>query len=822
MKRVPTLLLFLGLPIAAAAQNPLFAVRDAGEGRSRTYDVQHYRIELSFDEEKKKVFGTTTITVVPFPDELTRLEFDAEDLDVTKVLFRGKSLKYEILPLKLAVPLDRPYSYRDTLAVAITYSCTPSRGLFFVHPDSAYPDKPHQIWTQGEDMDNHFWFPCYDFPNDMATSEMIVTVRDSYVALSNGQLVSVTGNRKQKTKTFHWKQDIPHVSYLIMLAAGDYTVLTDSAGKLPLEYWVYPNHVDDAKVCFEQTPNMIEWFNEKIGYPYPWAKYAQVLIRDFTVGGMENTSATSLADYATVYDARARVDESPTSLIAHELAHQWWGDVVTCKDWRHLWLNESFASYFDLLWHEAALGRDEFDFRIYEAQQSGINSDRTAGRKPIVSVGSYGANLYPRGASVLHILRFVLGDRLFWKAINHYITKYQHTVVETNDLKVAVEEATGQNLHWFFDQWVYKAGYPVFDLSWAWNDSAKSVLLSVKQTQKTDSLTGVFRTPVDIELTMPEGKSTHPVEIFSRDTTFMLRSPSKPTLVIFDKGNWLLKELRWNKPVAEWEYQAESATNPVDRLRAIQELSRREKSAAFIPLFSRIALHDRMWAVRREAIAAFDRIDSTSPEQKQQIAHVLIQATHDPRSAVRQAAVLQLRQHSGPEVVAAVRAALNDSSYHVVGNALRTLARVDSVNAVATIRQYLDMQSHRNTVEVAALGALSVVDTAAAFTEAFSRARYGKPFNVRATALAILGKYGRQRSDVRDLYVSILRERQTYVRSQAIRWLGDNADTTLVPTLLTIANDKKDAAAESAMRSVEKIRNREERREEREVKKAGQ
>ncbi len=795
--------LLVCLPFSGISQS-VFPVRDDGEGPSRDYHVIHYRIEVSFDEAAKSVSGITTTTLTPFLPDLTTIEFDAEKLNVLGVSLGRTPLHFAVLPKKLAITLDRPYGPGDTLTIAVTYTCTPSRGLYFVQPDSSYPDKPWQIWSQGEDMDNHFWFPCYDFPNDMATSEMIATVRSPYVALSNGRLVDVKEDRGKKT--FHWRQDIPHASYLISLAAGAYAVLKDSADDIPLEYYVYPDQTADARVCFASTPDMVRWFGEKIGYKYPWAKYAQVLIRDFVEGGMENVSATSLADYAAVYDARARVDESPTSLIAHELAHQWWGDVVTCRDWRHLWLNESFASYFDPLWHEHVLGRDEFDYMMFNAQQGGINSDRHAGRKPIVSVGSFGANIYARGSSVLHMLRFVLGDRLFWKALHHYIMKYQHTPVETNDLKVAIEEATGQNLYWFFDEWVYRAGYPVFDLWYDWSDSAHAVLLHVRQTQKTDSLTGIFRTPVDVEVTTPEGAATQRFNILKGDTTLAIPAVSKPCLVIFDRGNWILKELKWTKSKEEWMYQAEHASGIVDRLRAVQELSEMKNNAENIPIVARIAREDPFWGVRREAVLALDKIDSAGAAAKDEIVTVLVAAAGDKHPAVRLAAVTQLRKYTEGRVIAAVRDALKDSSYRVVAAALGSIAKSDSANAAPLLLPFVDVSSHRNIIAASALRALGSVDSLRGLTLALERGRNGQPQELRFASLGILSRYGRGRNDVMQLLESIAREKQSFVRGYAIRLLGDFADRAAIPLLERIAADSADRSSPQAKTSIEKIR----------------
>lgn len=807
MRQILALSLLAILATPASSQ-PVFPVRDDGEEPNRAFHVIHYKIEVSFDEAARSVTGRTTTTLEVLTPDLAALEFDAENLRVSRVTLGGAPLAFDVRPKKLAVTLDRPRAGGDTLTLSVEYTCTPPRGLFFVQPDSGYPDRPRQIWSQGEDMDNHFWFPCYDFPNDMATSEMIATVRSSYVALSNGRLVDVKEDRTKKTKTFHWRQDIPHASYLISLAAGEYTVLKDRAGDIPLEYYVYPGHEEDARACFARTPEMVTWFGEMIGYKYPWAKYAQVLIRDFVVGGMENVSATSLADDATVYDARARVDELPTSLIAHELAHQWWGDVVTCRDWRHLWLNESFASYFDPLWHEHAFGRDEFDYMMFNAQRSGINSDKHVGRKPIVSVGSYGENIYPRGASVLHMLRFVLGDRLFWNAMHHYIVKYQHTNVETNDLKTAIEEATGQNLYWFFSEWIYKAGYPVFALSHEWSDSAKTLSLHVRQVQKTDSLTGVFRTPVDIELTMPEGRTTHRVNILSADTTLRFPAASRPLLVVFDRGNWLLKEMQWTKSGEEWRYQAEHALNPVDRILAVRELSGMANPGTWVPTLARISGADSFWAVRREAILGLDKADSLDETLKAAVKAALIAAASDRKPDVRASGVAQLRNFTGEPVAAALRAALKDSSYRVVAAALRSIAGADSVEARGILIASLDIPSHRNVVAASALRSLATIDSVRALALSLERGRYGQPREMRFTALGIISRYGRGRKDVLQLLGSIAGEKPSFVRDFSIRILGDLGDAQTIPLLEKIAADPEDRSSPQAKTGLEKIRKR--------------
>jgi aminopeptidase N len=804
IKALAVLTLGLGITLGQS----VFAVRGEGEARNRSYHVVHYKIEVSLDDQHKSVSGKVTTTLVPFLPSLDSIEFDAEEMQINRVTMGKNDLRFDVRPEKLVVYLDRAYSFTDTLAITTEYSCTPRRGLYFVQPDAGYPNKPRQIWTQGEDMDNHFWFPCYDFPNDKATSEVIATVPDRYVLVSNGKLMSVKENKKSKTKTFHWAEAKPQSSYLIMLAAGKYAVLKDHAGKLPVEYYVYPQDTTDARICFHETPRMIEFFDKKIGFPYPWEKYAQVTISDFMYGGMENTSATTLLDYTAVYGARERIDHPTTSLTAHELAHQWWGDVVTCKDWRHLWLNEGFADYFDLLYEEHSLGRNEFDYMVSHSQQAGIHADTTLGRKPIVSVGSYIENVYARGASVLHMLRFVLGEQLFWRALNHYITKHQFQPVETNDLKTAIEEATGQNLYWFFDEWVYKAGHPIFDVSYRWSDSTKTISLAVKQTQEVDSLTGVFRTPVDIEVTTPEGVSTRRVDVLSMDTTFTIPAQSKPELVLFDKGNWLIKELRFEKSPEEWRFQAQYASDPVDRMHAIRELMKLPNSEDVVPLLVKLALHDNFWAVRKEAVSSLGKIKTTNDSLKQEIKSTLVTGYKDEKSSVRSAAVEALEDYRGDDVMATLHSALKDSSYVVISSALRSLTTVDSANALATLIAYLYVPSHNNTVANTALTMIGKIDSEKAITLSFERAKYGEPLFTRYIALTLLARYGKTEEKVLDLFHSLLGDKNFLIKSTAVRMLGDIGDSSVLSDLESLAKDKNNRLAEIAAESVEKIKER--------------
>ncbi|MCX6134386.1 MAG: M1 family aminopeptidase [Ignavibacteriales bacterium] len=807
MKSFVSLILFL-LVISVAPAQEIFSPKDPGETPNRTYDVLHYKIEIKLNDSAKSVEGKVTTTFVPLLPALKTAVFDAGEMKIKSVKdAKGKDLKFTSTTSSVSIEFDKPHSYRDTLKVSIEYSCTPKQGLTFNNTSGAIPGKRSQIWSQGEETTNHFWFPCYDYPNDKSTSEVIGTVDARYSFLSNGKLISVTENKKEKTKTFHWKETKPHSSYLIMIAAGEYTILRDNLGKLPLEYWVYTDDTTNGRASFKYTPAMIKFFNETIGFDYPWEKYAQIILQDH-FGGMENTSATTLSDTWAVSDARGRIDNPSTSLLAHELVHQWWGDLVTCRDFRHMWLNESFASYYDPLFHRMFLGQDEFDYTLYQNQQAGVVVDTTRGRKPIVSVESYGENVYPRGAAVLHMLRFLLGDDLYHRAIKHYITKHAFQPVETNDLKIAIEESTGQNLQWFFDQWVYKAGHPVFAVSYQWDESAKHIALNVRQTQKTDSLTGVFRMPVDIEITTSAGATTHRIEILTKDSTYMLPVASRPSLVIFDKGDWLIKQLKFEKSFDEWKYQAMSATSLVDRILGIQALARMQKEGDVFSVFIDRMLHDSFWAVRRDAASqisqALAKYDSLRPAAKS----ALFAAIKDKRSEVRAVAAGALRWLRGNDVTQVLNGALNDSSYQVFGRALASIAKVDSAHALPVVKRYLTVPSRQNIVAGFALNALGTLDTAQAVAVAMEMVKDQTFTSTRFTSLSTIRWYGKGRGDAMAVVKEILKDPNESVRNYAALVLGDIGDASVIPALEALGNDKENPASATARQSVEKINKR--------------
>jgi aminopeptidase N len=676
-------------------------------------------MHISFDEPAKKVKGTVlhTLTILPQREPVTSIPFDAMDMTIERVWLQDAAGKRSQLSFdtsdanKLHILLPKPAAFDVPMTIGIEYTGQPKRGMYFIAPDTFYTTRPEQIWTQGEGEDNRHWLPTYDYPNDKTTTEMFVTVRSDQQALSNGHLVDKKKN-KDGTVTWHWKEENPYSTYLIMLGVGKYEIPTDKWRGKDVQYWVYPGWEKEAHRIFGLTPDMLEFFSSRTGFQYAWEKYAQIAIADFMYGGMENVSATTLNDYV-LYDKRSGVDFSGEGLIAHELAHQWFGDVLTCRSWIHMWLNESFATYFEALYREYHDGKDEFDEEMYGAQMAGINTEIYKGKRPIVATNAYTENTYPRGAATLNMIRHILGDSGWWNAIDHYLHKHAFQPVVTEDLKIAFQEATGQNLSWFFDEWIYKSGHPVFDVNYTYDDAAKLVRLHVAQTQKQDSLTGIFRMPVDVELWMPDGsRRLETIRISDSTQNFTLVSPQKPLVVLFDKGNTLIKELHFKKDPSEWIYQLANSKLAIERSQAAMALvpSEVSESDAIWNALATTATRDSFWATRLHALQSL----ATWPDGTHRIDPLLVQIIHqDPRPDLRSAAVQLAGQRlDKTEAMPLLQEVIvRDSSYSVVGAALRALAKVDSVAAFPMAMQFLATSSPRDRIRQAAIDVIDASNT---------------------------------------------------------------------------------------------------------------
>jgi aminopeptidase N len=549
---------------------------------TRTYDVLHYLIRTRFDVPQKTVIGDVTVTLKPLAEGFSSFALDASDMRIESVTLSpsGAQLRWSQPPDKLLIDLDRSLGPNDSLSVRIRYRATPRRGLFFVpaKPDRTF-SKPAHIWTQGEPEDNHRWFPCYDYPDDKATTEQYITTGATEIAISNGALAETTTN-PDGTRTFHWVMQQPHSTYLTSLVVGDYVKLTDAYEKVPLEYYTYHGTEKTALRAFSETPEMMRLFTRVLNYDYPYQKYAQTIVSAYFFGGMENITATTHSD-SEILAPGDELPDATSELISHELSHSWFGDLVTCKSWKELWLHEGFATFMEAVFKEHKEGRDAYMLQMRENERLYQLEDQSRYRRPIVfdryrhPAELFDATLYQKGGFILHMLRETVGDEIFWKSLNKYLDEHKYGNVETADLQRAFERTSGKRLDWFFDQWVYKAGYPELRVRHTYQPGSKQLTLTVEQTQAPDAMTpAVFRLPVEIEIATASGTRTERIEINSRTQVFNFRLDSKPLMIRFDKRASIIKKLSFPQPESMVAYQLSHSTDALGRMQAAQTLAR--------------------------------------------------------------------------------------------------------------------------------------------------------------------------------------------------------------------------------------------------------
>jgi aminopeptidase N len=748
------------LGVTAHAQS-IFAVSfDAG--RSHPYDVLHTAIDVSFDEMHREVIGSVVHCVRVVADSVGGITLDADStMRIASATANAASCAYALSGERLTITLPAAAHYGDTLELAISYRVAPTEGLYMLGPDSSNPARRHQIWTQGEAEEHHHWVPLYDFPNDRATTEMRITVPKEWKALSNGDLLERRANG-DGTATWHYRLDRPHSSYLMMLAAGDYLVTRDTVDGMPLSYWSYPDAPDRVAPTFSETPDVMRFLVKRIGVPYPWSSYAQVVVSEFMYGGMENTSATMLTDDALINGAM-RVDYDPAGLIAHEAAHQWFGDLVTARDWGHLWLQESFATFLASQYVGARYGEPALLNDMWEGGELALRSDSTTGRDPIAMGSGKVANLYQRGARVLYMLEKLVGEESFWRGVRLYLERNRYGNVETADFKNAMEDATGIELDWFFRQWIIGAGAPRLAVTHEYRDDSLRVV--VRQTQRIDSLTGVFRMPLPIAAFLERGVVRDTVWLAHEADTFAIAVPAKPRYVVVDEGQTTLKRLEHQRTPEELAAQL-AAPNMLDRWEAVASITRVDSVSRREPWRVRAlatAYHREPTAEVRDAI-----VNGAGRLAGDGVAELVIEALRDSSIDVRVGAVdLMHRVADRSSRARLLRERLADSSTRVVAAAIENLAATDTVGLRATLAKWKGIDGRRGRMAQAWVDAVS----AAQFDElvddvaAYARAPYSK--TTRWHAFIALRSLDRTTPRVRETILRGLSDASANVREAA-------------------------------------------------------
>jgi aminopeptidase N len=751
--------------------------------RNRDYDLQHVKTALKFDIATRGVTGDTTQTLAILRDGTNHVEFDSIGLTISAVTVNGKTAKFTTTNAKLFVELGRDAKTGEKFDVNIRYTGNPKKGLYFVLPDKNYPDRPKEVWTQGESEDTRYYIPIYDYPNARPTSEMIVTVPKEWIVISNGKLVSVT-NSGTDNKTWDWRQDKPLSTYLISVVAGEFHETKVMWHGIPVTYDVPRGDENKVATTFTDTPQMLQYFSDRLGVLYPWDKYAQTSVDDFVEGGMENTSATTLTTSGLV-DPRlaAETHEASDSLNSHELAHQWFGDYVTCKDWADLWLNEGFATFMQMMWEEHSAGKDESAYSNWNTARGWMGQPRIYG-EPVVTRNfgdalEYAGNIYDKAGLILEMLRAQLGDEAFFGALHHYLDVNKNKNVVTADLVKAIEESTNTNVDRFFNQWIYGAGAPKFKLHAIYDAGAHQEKLTVEQTQKVEGHVGLFEVPVEVELTTAAGKKGYWIQVTKAEETFPFPADFAPMMVLFDKGNKILKSAEFEKPVAELVYQLEHADAVTDRADAALALGGFAKENSAVEALGRAAAHDAFWGVRVQAVQSLGRINSDATKK------LVLAALDDKEPWVRVPVVRQLaRIPNDPEIIARLNTLYkNDPAFGVRGAALGVLAQMKAPGVYEMLVAAVSSDSPNDSLRRAALSGFAALGDERAVPMLMEWSSLGKPLDSRPAAIQSLGRLGLKDSAVEARLIGYLDETYDSVRRSAIGALGSRGDPAAIPAL---------------------------------------
>ncbi|HEY4036891.1 MAG TPA: M1 family aminopeptidase [Ktedonobacteraceae bacterium] len=690
----------------------------------RPADMQHVKLVITLDFDQETIAGTVYTTFSALYEEVRTISFDAIELQIEKVsLENGPELVHTTTDKKLIVTLDRIYHHGEVFTIAVQYHAMPRIGLHFIKPIPEDPTRPVQAWTFGQPRYHSYWFPCHDAPNDRATTEVIATVPSQFLTVSNGNLIEVIDNGA--TKTHHWRHDVPHAVYLISLVVSDFAVIEDNYQGKPVTYYVRKDRQEDAPLYMGQTPEMMRFFSEFTGVEYPYDKYAQTVVEVYT-GAMEHTTCTTHS-FALLMDKKASLDLDFVPVVAHELAHQWFGDLVTCRDWSNGWLNEGFATYFEELWGEHHQGNDEFKYSMLQTKNSYLAEDQVY-RRPIVYYAYhdqgfelFDGHLYCKGAWVLHMLRHQLGDATFRRAIKAYLERFRTKEVVTSDLERTFEEVTGRSLARFFQQWVHSGGYPELEVNYSWDSEHKLAKVKVKQAQKIDELTPCFYAPLDLVFTVPVSDEAAKDEQTTQTRTvamqvmlgedeqveqsFYIPLEREPLMVRIDPNGWLLKTLKFERSTKMLRYQLAYDPDVLGRIEAAEVLGDKHEDASLEALTKALNT-DPFWGVRTAAASALTKFGNEKAQT------VLIQALQDldPQqfSRVRAAITHALGHFQAPQQLElaqrsaqVLRTVLEkgDVSYQVEANAAEALGQTRIEGNVDFLKTLLDRPSWMDFVQ---------------------------------------------------------------------------------------------------------------------------
>lgn len=775
----------------------------------RRVDILHVAIDVTPNFEERMIQSKIVIRFAPIAEPLDEFQLDAIDLDIASVECTAEIEAYQNTGRKLILTFKKPIAPGTETTATIRYSAEPQRGLYFRTAETGYPAGDTHIWTQGESHEAPHWFPNYDYPNEKFTSEVTARVPKDMVVISNGKRMSETIDPDTGLKAVRWFQDKPHVNYLIALAAGHFKKIEDKYRDIPLTFYTPASLIDLAPNSFRDTKDAMGFFEKEIGVPYPWNKYAQVVVYDPHFGGMENTNTTILTD-RTLFTSATENVRSSQGLVAHELVHMWFGDLVTCKDWSHLWLNEGFATYYANLYDGHANGRDSMLYRLYRDRK------RVIGQKdeptPIVfrnyerASEQFGYRAYTKGGWVLHMLRMQLGEELYRECIKTYVERHAYGVAVTEDLNRVIEEVSGRSFDPFFDQWVYHAHHPELEVSYTWSEKEKTAKIGVKQTQKVTDKVLLFKFPAKVRFVVDGENVDQEFEVTKAAEDFSFTLSKAPKIVRFDPDLALLADIKFNKPTAMLYAQLANKDDVVGRLLAIDALESK-KDGKTLEVLKKALSSDSFYGVRIAASQALREIHT------EEAFEALLDCTKQDDARVRQRVASDVAGFYREESLERVKQLLGkEKNPDVLAPLIRALGRYADEDSNDLIRGYLRSDSYRNTLADAAIGAIrsrndpsftkDLMNTLRERESAFTPGGFGRGLN----ALAYINRTEDEKSEVREFIAAYVNSPKTRVQTAAIDALGELRDPRAIPIVETFtAEDTIYRVQQIAKEALEKL-----------------
>ncbi|MFT4576568.1 MAG: aminopeptidase N [Polaribacter sp.] len=673
-------ILFISI-VTAQTKDPLKIYR---KEKDKVTVLEHTKLKVSFDFKEKQLNGEAWLTLRSYFYKTNAVALDAKAMIIHRVTLDNNELPYNYDGLKLLIDLPKSYTKEEKYTLYIKYTARPekviqtgssaiiqAKGLYFINADGFDKDKLTQVWTQGETEASSCWFPTIDSPNQKTSQEIYMTVPTKFKTLSNGKLESQITNANG-TRTDYWNFTQKHAPYLFFMGVGEFEIIKDSYKNIPLEYYVEKEYAPYAKEIFGRTPEMMQFFSEKLGVEYPWNKYSQFVARDYVSGAMENTTAVVHGEQAYQVPGQLIDGNTQENTIAHELFHHWFGNLVTAESWSNLTLNESFANYSEYLWREYKYGKDAADAHLaedLEAYRQGENLDKHLVRYYYKDKEDlFDAVSYNKGGAIVHMLRNYVGDDAFFAALKLYLTENKYKAAEVHQLRLAFEKVTGKDLNWFFNQWYFGKGHPNAQISYDYNTLEKKVTINV--LQRGD----LFNFPLAIDI-IEEGKAIRKnVFIDGIDNSFVFPYNKIPEVILINADGVLLADFDEPKTTQQYRSQLKYATTYSLKKKAIEELSKQQDDKKAFNAIAN-AMSDSFYKVRKLAIENINLGNKFSKRTViDKIEHI---ALNDKKTLVRAAAIEVLGKLIDPRYLPVFQESLKSKSYSVLGKTLVAIYYVD-------------------------------------------------------------------------------------------------------------------------------------------------